>query len=1255
MQTTVRWSETAAEVNGIRPPINSFAFSPSGDQIVAACGVRVLVYSASTGTLLHSLQGHSDTVYCVDYASDGKRFASGGADNIVVIWSDSGEGTLKYQHKQSIQAIACNPVNTKILSLSSVDWGIWTPDNPKVAKYPLDAKGLCAAWTQDGQKAAIGLIDGTILVLVDGITEAFRIQRKYPVWTLAFNPVRENAIDILAVGSWDQKLSFYSMKNGQQVDTERDLDFDPCSVSFLSDGAYMLVSGSNHSVALYTKGGNKLISVAEAEDWVWCARQRPKMQQFCCGTNDGTISVIDMTATTVHCVYQDQYVFRDGMTNVVLNQMLLDRRMTIPCNDYICKLASYNDRLAVQFTERVVIFELSYDDDRNMRYEDIAQIRKRIDCSSIAIAEKAVIVSKDRRLTMYDFQGRKNREWVMESPIRFLKVAGGCSCREALLIGLQNGQSCNVFLDNPFPTLLVKVNAPILSLDLNSTRSKLAVLDDTNLMQVFDLSNKGSLIFSETNVSAIVWNTDYEGMLAYTTGLSSLNIKVGTLPAYQQAMRGIVISFKANNLYNLYNSNVTCIRTPHSHALYRYIEERNFDAAYKIASYGVTEGDWKMLGMHAMTNLRLDIARRSFTNNMEVRLVELLNSLELRSRQLQEDATEDGDSVLLADILAFQGKYVEASRQFLKVGKENRAIDMYCDLKMWGEARKVCSDQNHLKDLIRQQARWAEDSQNFVEAASLYETCGDYANAIGMLGQSGQLDKLMKMCRALPKSEVALITQCAIFFREQHSIPYALEAYEKVDDNRSLVQLYVELGDWRRAFAILEKCPQLARLVYLPWANWLADNDKFEESLDAFRAAKWPQEAIRMLETLASNSVTCRRFSDAAFYFIHLAEEYGDFEDDERPTDAQLAHRIKLSNECVRRAAVYYAYSYIYAHTTQPFIFDDLKLFRVSRHLCAMVCDGVIPVNIGKAEILYTLARAANRLDMVRTARAVFEKLQTVILLIPILEQVDVETLIIRSKPFTDRDELLDTCYRCKQIVPQIAAQGDRCPNCFHPFVRCFSSFVNLPLVEFTLSNDLSDADAERMIRSGIGGMKTNSNGAEDGMGGDEKPEAQTATEWEAENGANVINFEEDNIDYQIDKQLVAMGRSKAAANKGGDPFFTQLQYVTRPDKAKGVYQPYIANAEMIKLFRCDELIVVKPRYGALPIPYRYYRVMKSEISITLCEGCQQFFVSSEYEKECMKGSGCPLCRYKPGRQVSRSLQEVMLDIVSAQEKKQQQ
>jgi len=39
---------------------------------------------------------HKDTVYAVAYAKDGRRFASGGADKTVIIWTSKLDAVLKY-------------------------------------------------------------------------------------------------------------------------------------------------------------------------------------------------------------------------------------------------------------------------------------------------------------------------------------------------------------------------------------------------------------------------------------------------------------------------------------------------------------------------------------------------------------------------------------------------------------------------------------------------------------------------------------------------------------------------------------------------------------------------------------------------------------------------------------------------------------------------------------------------------------------------------------------------------------------------------------------------------------------------------------------------------------------------------------------------------------------------------------------------------------------------------------------------------
>ena len=103
------------------------------------------------------MKGHKDTVYCVAYAKDGKRFASGGADKCVIIWTSKLEGILKYSHNDAIQCLAYNPISHQLASCAHSDFGLWSAEQKSVQKQKVPARVNCCSWTNDGQYIALGL------------------------------------------------------------------------------------------------------------------------------------------------------------------------------------------------------------------------------------------------------------------------------------------------------------------------------------------------------------------------------------------------------------------------------------------------------------------------------------------------------------------------------------------------------------------------------------------------------------------------------------------------------------------------------------------------------------------------------------------------------------------------------------------------------------------------------------------------------------------------------------------------------------------------------------------------------------------------------------------------------------------------------------------------------------------------------------------------------------------------------------------
>ena len=116
--------------------------NPSGTELVVAVANLVLVYATEDGDLRHRLRGHKDLVYTVSYGREGSRFASGGADNTVIIWNSKGDGILKYTHSESIQVVAHNPACDQLASCTEGDFGLWSSTAKSVTKHKVGARKI---------------------------------------------------------------------------------------------------------------------------------------------------------------------------------------------------------------------------------------------------------------------------------------------------------------------------------------------------------------------------------------------------------------------------------------------------------------------------------------------------------------------------------------------------------------------------------------------------------------------------------------------------------------------------------------------------------------------------------------------------------------------------------------------------------------------------------------------------------------------------------------------------------------------------------------------------------------------------------------------------------------------------------------------------------------------------------------------------------------------------------------------------------
>mmetsp|Transcript_50765 Transcript_50765/g.127362 ORF Transcript_50765/g.127362 Transcript_50765/m.127362 type:complete len:814 (-) Transcript_50765:217-2658(-) len=686
MRTVTVWADKIPERDKLSSTVWSIAFKPDGTQVVVAAGNRVLVYDAQEGDLIHSLKGHKDAVYCVAYSKQGKKFASGGADKQVIIWTDKAEGRLKYHHTDSIQCLAYNPVTQQLASGTASDFGLWSPEQKSVTKHKVSSKVLSLSWTPDGLHLALGLFNGHISITDKFGTEKAEVVRKEPIWCLGWNPVlaRSDPTDVLVVGCCDQTLSFYKV-SGQECLKEQKLDYDPLSIAFFSSGDYFVVGGSDKKVTLWSRDGISLGPISEHDDWVWAVAVRPKQHNVAAGSNDGAVKMYQIIFSTVHGLYQDRYAYRELMTDVIVQHLVTDQKVRIRCKDYVKKIAVYRDRLAVQLPDKVLIYEVAQDDPTDLHYKSMDKIRQRFECSLLVVTSHHIILCQERKLQLYAFSGQLEREWNLESLIRYIKVVGGPQKREGLLVGLKNGHILKIFVDNPFPVTLIKQATTVRCLDLSVSRKKLAVVDETANMLVYDLDSK-QLIYQEPNANSVAWNTEMEDMLAYS-GNNTLCIKTGTFPPHTQKLQGFVVGFKGSKIFCLHYVSMQTIDVPQSASMFRYLDRKDFHTAYRVACLGVTESDWRALAINCLSSFQFDLARKAFIRIRDVRYLDLLTRLQA-SYGKKKQLTQEEENMILAQVHAIQGQYREAAERFLKSGQPKLAVDMFTDLRKWDEAKQ---------------------------------------------------------------------------------------------------------------------------------------------------------------------------------------------------------------------------------------------------------------------------------------------------------------------------------------------------------------------------------------------------------------------------------------------------------------------------------------------------------------------------------------------------------------------------------------
>jgi len=846
-----------------------------------------LVYDAKDGKLIHSLKGHKKSVYSVSYSQlkQCKHFASGGADNMVILWNENGKGILKYSHKESVQVVKYNPKYEILASCSNADFGYWTKDKKSVIKHKVDSKIISADWTSDGRILAIGMESGIVSLRDWNGHETNVIVRSDPVWALKSVPSdNDGDCDILMVGCWDRTISFYYL-SGIKEREDITVGFFPCCIDYYEkDGGYLIITGSNKEALMCTKHGKKIQALLTREEWIWSIKVDPTSNKIAIGDDGGTLAISEITLAPLYSSYKEKYAFRSNMTDLLIQNVVSGKMTRLKGEQVIEKVSLYQSFLATKTLEEIRIYETSKYNTDGLRYQIRERIEKAPLCEIFSVASKHLIMSKDEYIQVYNFKGNLEHEWKLKSKPTDLIVYGGISGKEAIFVGTESGDIVRLLIDNTFVFDILHHSLGIKSIHVEYTLSKFAYIDNEHNLYVHTLITK-ELLYKEQNVSSFSFRLDSKESVCFSQN-NTLSVKRSKIlhQVEPTLIKDKIILYLGKKVY-------------HHDPEYDYIQVHNirqtliveklqssgmFQQAYEEACTGIPKTTWNSLGHYAMRALNFEVARKCFIRIREMKFMDIMQETEKMMEQNPSQNNNEKISLILqGSVDAICGEFKKAAKAFVRAGDPHKAIDMYIVLKRWEDAHMIAIGshiENYQQIIIRKNAEWEENLGNWKEASCLYIKAGTTQKAIDLIGTTkgdGWKDVMITIVRDLSSNDIKMLQLCSTHFKNSSDNKYAEETFIKLNDQVNLIKLYINASNWEKVkqiFITNENAFEKAELMQ--YAEWLLTQDLFEDAFSIYRKVKYCDQIKRILNAIITNGIQEKRFDDVSYYLWLYAQDF---------------------------------------------------------------------------------------------------------------------------------------------------------------------------------------------------------------------------------------------------------------------------------------------------------------------------------------------------------------------------------------------
>jgi WD40 repeat protein len=272
-------------------------FSPDGKTIVGTDTQGNLTFwergdrqAAFPDKGVSLLAAHSAPIFFLSFNADGSQFVTGGADNVVKVWSR--DFTLLhtfYGHRDAIRAVIFHPQRQEVIS-ASMDktvrlWEL-TEDSRIILKHNQPIRDI--SFSPNGQKIATASQDKTIRIWQRQDGKLLNTLSGHTDWVnaVAWNPNGQQLVS----ASDDRTLRLWSV-DGKLLKTLRGHGDRILDVQWSPDGEFFASAGLDKSIRIWSKEGNLLQVLTEHQERVNGIHFSPDSKLLASASDDKTVRV----------------------------------------------------------------------------------------------------------------------------------------------------------------------------------------------------------------------------------------------------------------------------------------------------------------------------------------------------------------------------------------------------------------------------------------------------------------------------------------------------------------------------------------------------------------------------------------------------------------------------------------------------------------------------------------------------------------------------------------------------------------------------------------------------------------------------------------------------------------------------------------------------------------------------------------------------------------------------------------------------